>query len=53
MQLAESLHGNGDQHHRGAEQQEARGIEAGAFSAAQVGDELPDGVAAQQADRQG
>ncbi|MNI12409.1 hypothetical protein D3C73_655890 [compost metagenome] len=52
VQLAQALHGDGDQNHRRTEQQEAEAVEARAFAAAQVGDEFPHGVAADGADRQ-
>jgi len=52
VQFAEAFHGDGDQHHRRAEQQETHAVETGAFAAAQVGDEFPDGVAADDAHRQ-
>jgi hypothetical protein len=52
LQLAEAFHGDGDQHHRRAEQQEADAIEARARTAAQVRHHFPHRPAAQRADRQ-
>ncbi|MOA18481.1 hypothetical protein D3C78_1388010 [compost metagenome] len=49
VQLAQAFHGDGDQNHRRAKQDEAWAIEGGAFGTAQVGDELPHGVTAQRA----
>ena len=52
VQFAQAFHGDGDQHHRRAEQQKAQAVEARALAAAQVGDEFPHGVAADHAHRQ-
>ncbi|MNN62798.1 hypothetical protein D3C81_1781280 [compost metagenome] len=47
VQFTQAFHGDGDQHHRRAEQDEAGAIEGGTFGTAQVGDEFPHGVTAQ------
>ncbi|MCY1422374.1 hypothetical protein D9M71_380510 [compost metagenome] len=52
VQFAEAFQGDGDQHHGGAEQQEAEQVQAHRAAAAQVGHEAPGGQAAEQADRQ-
>ncbi|MNF59560.1 hypothetical protein D3C84_411540 [compost metagenome] len=52
VQFAKAFHGDGDQDHRRAEQQETQAIETRALGAAQVGNEFPHRVATNHADRQ-